>query len=56
MLNFEKIDHHIGILKKRHFFAGNWGKSQKIVIINIDPGFYHKNIMIDQTLYCSTKG
>jgi hypothetical protein len=34
----KKIDHNIGFLEKRHFFAENWQKSQKIVIIPSTPG------------------
>jgi hypothetical protein len=32
-LFLQKIDHNIGFWEKRQFFAENWGKSQKIVII-----------------------
>jgi hypothetical protein len=32
----QKFDHNIGFWEKRQFFAGNWQKSQKIVIMT--PG------------------
>jgi hypothetical protein len=35
--NFEKNDHCIGFWKNANFFAENWGKSQKIVIITSTP-------------------
>jgi hypothetical protein len=33
----KKIDHNIGFLEKRQFFAENWQKSTKIVIITSTP-------------------
>jgi hypothetical protein len=33
----QKCDHDIGF-KKTHFYAENWQKSQKIVIITSTPG------------------
>jgi hypothetical protein len=32
------FDHNIGFCEKRHFFAENWQKSQKIVIMTSTPG------------------
>jgi hypothetical protein len=34
----QKIGHNIGFLRKTPFFAENWRKSQKIVIITSTPG------------------
>jgi hypothetical protein len=35
----QKFDHNIGFREKRkNFFAENWQKSQKIVIITSTPG------------------
>jgi hypothetical protein len=34
----KNCDHNIGFWEKRHFFAENWEKSQKIVIITSTPG------------------
>jgi hypothetical protein len=34
----QKIDHNIGVCEKRQFFAENWEKSQKMVIITSTPG------------------
>jgi hypothetical protein len=34
----QNLDHNIGFREKRHFFAENWRKSQKIVIITSTPG------------------
>jgi hypothetical protein len=36
---FKEFDHNIGFGEKRHFFAENWQKSQKIVIITSTPGW-----------------
>jgi hypothetical protein len=36
-LNFEKMIMILVFKKKRQFFAENWGKSQKIVIITSTP-------------------
>jgi hypothetical protein len=33
----QKSDQNIGIFEKRQFFAENWEKSQKIVIITLTP-------------------
>jgi hypothetical protein len=33
----QKYDQNIGFCEKRHFFAINWQKSQKIVIITSTP-------------------
>jgi hypothetical protein len=33
----QKFDHNIGFWEERHFFAENWQKSQKIVIITSTP-------------------
>jgi hypothetical protein len=35
---FDIFNHDIGFREKRHFFAENWQKSQKIVIITSTPG------------------
>jgi hypothetical protein len=35
---WKKIDRNIGFGEKRQFFAENWRKSQKIVIITLTPG------------------
>jgi hypothetical protein len=37
-LNYAKFYHNIGFLRKTLFFAENWQKSQKIVIITSTPG------------------
>jgi hypothetical protein len=34
----QNFDHNIGFWEKRQFFAKNWQKSQKIVIITSTPG------------------
>jgi hypothetical protein len=34
----QNFDHNIGFWEKRQFFAENWEKSQKIVIITSTPG------------------
>jgi hypothetical protein len=39
-LNYAKMDHNIAFWEKRHFFAENWQKSQKIVIITSTPILY----------------
>jgi hypothetical protein len=33
----QNLDHNIGFREKRQFFAENWEKSQKIVIITSTP-------------------
>jgi hypothetical protein len=37
-LNYAKVDHNVSFCEKRHFFAENWHKSQKIVIKSSTPG------------------
>jgi hypothetical protein len=34
----QKFDHNIGFWETRQFFAENWRKSQKILIITSTPG------------------
>jgi hypothetical protein len=34
----KKVDHNIGFEKNANFFAENWRKSQKVVIITSTPG------------------
>jgi hypothetical protein len=46
--NFEKVDHNIGFYEKRQFFAENWQKSQKIVIITSTPGNLGRPVTRDQ--------
>jgi hypothetical protein len=36
----QNFDQNIGFWEKRHFFAENWQKSQKNVIITSTPGKY----------------
>jgi hypothetical protein len=36
-LHMQKFDRNIGFREKRHFFAENWQKVQKIVIIPSTP-------------------
>jgi phosphotransferase system IIA component len=38
----KQLDHNIGFREKRQFFAENWEKSQKIVIIISTPGRRHE--------------
>jgi hypothetical protein len=37
----KKLSYNIGFGGKRQFFAENWQKSQKLVIINIGPCLSH---------------
>jgi hypothetical protein len=40
---WKKIDHNIGFWEKRHFFAENCRKSQKIVMITSTPEMFGEN-------------
>jgi hypothetical protein len=39
----QKFDHNIGFREKYDFFAENWQKPQKIVIVTLTPGVNLKN-------------
>jgi hypothetical protein len=45
-LNYPIFYHNIGFWEKRHFFAENCQKSQKIVIITSTPGCWQNNELI----------
>jgi hypothetical protein len=47
----KKIDHSIGFWEKRHFFAENWQKLQKIVIITSTPVWIKYVILMYQREY-----
>jgi hypothetical protein len=46
----QKYDHNIGFWEKHHFFAENWQKPQKIMIITSTPGL----LFTDTFLYITT--
>jgi hypothetical protein len=52
------FDHNIGFWEKRQFFAENWRKSQKIVIITSIPDVSLKNAQSEAKptdLFCVEK-
>jgi hypothetical protein len=46
-----KIYHNIGVLEKRHFFAKNCQKSQKIVIITSTPACQVLPVFVNRVLF-----